>query len=217
MTLPVLDALTETPAGGVDATLCRKLDVNCDTPVAQMSTNAEGAFSLSMEEPFDGYLRIEAPGHLPTLYFLSTPLWSGERLPAISLLDAAAADSLVSDLDVELSTEGGVALLTTQDCLGGFTAGVTYEAAAADPSTRVFYATDGLPSIRAEHTDDSGSGGFVNLPAGPVSVGGHLAGAENPFATVSLLIRPGFVSYGRLAPSSRHVEPEPSGPSNPTP
>jgi hypothetical protein len=202
VSLPILDMPGLTPAIGLAARLCRKLDVDCAAPLAEIN-DSEGAFSFSVESPFEGYLRIDAPERLPVMYFLNPPLRDGEALPPVSLMDEASMGDLMQGLDIELSPEHGIAVLTTEDCLGGYSPGVVYETSSADMLTRTFYALDGLPSASVAQTDASGYGGFVNLPSGSVSVSGRLSTSEQPLATISLLIRPGVISYGRVAPPLR--------------
>jgi hypothetical protein len=205
--LPVIDLVTQAPVPGLSAALCRKIDLNCQAPLARIFSNTDGAFELQLEQDFEGYLEIEAPDVVPGLYFFSPPLVAGERLPTLAVLSPTMMGSLMDELDAQPATGRGNALLTTQNCAGALSAGVVYETADAGPETRRFYAADGLPSVHATHTDASGYGGFLNLPAGPVSVASLVDESALPLASVSLLVRAGFITYGRILPRAHRGTP----------
>jgi hypothetical protein len=211
--LPAVDLVDLAPVGALPARLCRKLDLNCDAPIQSLASDADGVFSLTLDAAFDGYLELEGPTVVPTLYFFSPALNAAGRLPTLTLMKPAMLESLMEEMDATLSTDRGVAILTAQNCMGAFSAGVAYETADADPETIEFYATDGLPSLRATRTDTSGFGGFLNLPAGPVSVTGTLTESSLPLASVSVLVRSGFITYGHIVPGALPASPIPS--SNP--
>jgi hypothetical protein len=210
--LPAVDLVDQTELSALPAKLCRKLDLSCDAPVRELVSDEDGVFSLTLDAAFDGYLQLEGPTVVPTLYFFSPALNVVGRLPTLTLMKPAMLESLMAEMDATLSTERGVAILTAQNCMGSFSAGVAYDTADADPETIEFYATDGLPSLRATRTDTSGFGGFLNLPAGPVSVTGTLAESSLPLASVSVLIRSGFITYGHIVPGASPVSPTPSTP-----
>jgi hypothetical protein len=168
---------------------------------------ATGELPLELEPSFDGYLSIRGADLVPTLYFLSPPLENGERLPALTLISRSLLEALALEMQIDLLPDRGAGLFTVQDCSGAFAAGVEIEAQGADGLATRFYDVDGLPTAAAAATDRTGSGGFFNAPAGPLSVVARLAGSEAPLAGASVLIRPGFVSYGRLRSSVSPPDP----------
>jgi hypothetical protein len=198
--LPVVDLLTQRSGAVLEASLCRKLDVNCEAPTQSMTMNGTGDYPLELETGFEGYLSVRGDSVVPTLYFLSPPLEAGERLPTLTLMSESLMGSLALELGVPLLEGRGLARLTVQDCNGGFSPGVTLEAREADAATTRFYDVDGLPVVPAAATGAQGSGGFINAPAGLLSVEARLTDASTPLASGSVLVRPGFISYGRLRP-----------------
>jgi hypothetical protein len=199
--LPVVDLLPRQAGAALEASLCRKLDVNCDAPTQVMSMSGSGEYTLELDSGFDGYLSVRGESVVPTLYFLSPPLQPGERLPTLTLLSESLMSSLAAQLDVPLIEERGLALFSIQDCDGLFSSGVAFEAREADASTIRFYNFDGLPAVPALVTGTEGSGGFLNVPAGPLTVEARLPDGTTPLASASVWVRPGFISYGRLRPA----------------
>jgi hypothetical protein len=207
VSLPIIDLLARGAGAELEASLCRKLDVSCDAPTRTMTMHATGELSLELEAGFDGYLSIRGADLVPTLYFLSPPLVSGERLPALTLIGRSLMAALALEMQVDLLPDRGVGLFTVQDCEGAFAPGVELEAQPADGVTTRFYDIDGLPTVAAALTGRTGSGGFMNAPAGPLSVVARLAGSDAHLTAASVLVRPGFVSYGRLRSSSSRPDP----------
>jgi len=199
--LPVVDLQARPPGTALEASLCRKLDVNCEAPTQVMSMSGSGDYTLELPSEFDGYLSVRGESVVPTLYFLSPPLEPGERLPTLTLLTESLIGSLAAQLDVPLIEERGLALFSIQDCDGLLSSGVAFEAREADASTTRFYNLDGLPAVPAAVTGTEGSGGFLNVPAGPLTVDARLPDGAAPLASASVWVRPGFISYGRLRPA----------------
>lgn len=205
--LPVIDLLARDPGASIEASLCRKLDVSCEAPTQTMTMDASGEVLLRLEPSFDGYLSVRGDALVPTLYFLSPPLEPGERLPALALMSPALMEALALEMQVTLLPDRGLGLFSVQDCAGAFAPGVSFEASPSDPSITPFYDVDGLPTPSASATGRTGSGGFVNAPAGTLTVAARLTSGAPPVASASVLIRPGFVSYGRLLPSGALPDP----------
>jgi hypothetical protein len=199
--LPVVDLLARDAAEPIEASLCRKLDVNCEAPTQSMTMSGTGDYPLSLERGFEGYLSVRGGAVVPTLYFLSQPLEAGERLPTLTLLSEAVMGSLAAELGVPLMEGRGLALFSVQDCDGALTPGIALEAHEADAETTRYYDRDGLPTVPAAVTGAEGSGGFLNAPPGPLSVEARLPDGSAPLASASVLVRPGFISYGRLRPA----------------
>jgi hypothetical protein len=77
--LPVVDLLAGETGTPIEASLCRKLDVNCEVPTQSMTMSGTGDYPLRLESGFEGYLSVRGDSVVPTLYFLSQPLEPGER------------------------------------------------------------------------------------------------------------------------------------------
>jgi hypothetical protein len=199
--LPVVDLQARQAGAPLEASLCRKLDVNCDAPTQSMTMSGTGEYPLSLESDFEGYLSVRGASVVPTLYFLSQPLEPGERLPTLTLLSADLMGSLAAELGVPLVEGRGLALFSVQDCNGAFTPGIALEAREADAETTRYYDLDGLPVVPATVTGAEGSGGFLNAPPGLLSVDARLPDGAAPLASASVWVRPGFISYGRLRPA----------------
>jgi hypothetical protein len=197
--LPVVDLLARQGVS-LEASVCRKLDVNCEAPTQSMAMGGTGEYPLRLESGFDGYLSVRGESVAPTLYFFSPPLVEGERLPTLTLMSESLMGSLARELGVPLIAGRGLALFTVQDCSGAFSPGVTFEAREADATTTRYYDIDGLPAVPAAATGPAGSGGFLNVPLGPLSVDARLPDAAVPLASTSVWVRAGFISHGNLRP-----------------
>ncbi|MBV9946300.1 MAG: hypothetical protein JOZ69_05595 [Myxococcales bacterium] len=85
------------------------------------------------------------------------------------------------------------------DCNFGPAAGVSFSADAADVMTRAYYLVHGVPAATPTATDQSGIGGFINLPAnGParlvtVRATSGAAGAKS-MGSLTVIVRPATVT-----------------------
>jgi hypothetical protein len=198
--VPLRDLLGEPSGRLLEAKLCHKLDINCEVPEQMPTWDGTGDLELTLAADFEGYLSISGDSVIPTLYFLSPPLLSGEQLPALTLMSPALMESLALEMDVALMGERGHAQFSIEDCNGVLSDGVALEAREADAETTRFYGVDGLPDTRATSTSRDGVAGFLNAPAGALTVNARWGEGGAALGSASILIRPGFVSYGRLSP-----------------
>jgi hypothetical protein len=198
--VPLRDLLGEPSDRLLQAKLCHKLDIDCEVPEQTPTWNGTGDLELTLAADFEGYLSISGEAVIPTLYFLSPPLLSGEQLPALTLMSPALMESLALEMDVALMGERGHAQFSIEDCNGVLSEGVSLEAREADTETTRFYGVDGLPDTQATSTSRDGVAGFLNAPAGALTVNARWGEGGAPLGSASILIRPGFVSYGRLSP-----------------
>jgi hypothetical protein len=70
-------------------------------------------------------------------------------------------------------------------------------------STVQFYVQDLLPSTQAKQTAEAGNGGYLNFPPGTAMI--SVTGVANnlKLATVSVVVRPGFISVAYIRPEAR--------------
>jgi hypothetical protein len=94
----------------------------------------------------------------------------------------------------------GHAQFSVEDCNATPSSGVSLEAREADAETTRFYALDGLPDTWATSTSSDGIAGFLNAPAGMLTVSARWGDGGAALGSASVLIRPGFISFGRLSP-----------------
>jgi hypothetical protein len=66
-----------------------------------------------------------------------------------------------------------------------------------------FYVRDLLPSTSATDTADVGNGGYLNFPAGTAVISLKMSKTKLDLNTVSIVVRPGFISVAYIRPEQR--------------
>jgi hypothetical protein len=183
---------------------CFTGDVTCSSPATSMlTTNAQGAVQVTLFEGFSGYLEITAEGMLPTLAFFPAN-WSADLIaqmeqPPVGLLPALALMGLAASARIQIDATSGLVSLYTYDCGGPFAAGVRLE---TDSDAAVPYAfVSGLPVIGQDVTSEGGIVGFVNVQPGIVVVRAYPDDGMQALSVDTMLVRPGWLSIGRMIPS----------------
>jgi hypothetical protein len=203
VSLTVRDLVTETATADVAARLCRKLDLSCTEPVASdLRSDQDGSIVTEVDAGFDGYVELTAAGYMTGLYFFYPPVQADRRLNLLPLIRPEVLGQFALVSGRQIVPERGHVLLAAYDCLGRTTAGVRLQSDQADSETTGFYVVRKFPSTTAVETDSSGQAGYINVPPGTVSLSGELAGGR-PIARLSLLVRPGQITFTSLVPSPR--------------
>ena len=207
VTLHIEDILSQKPLAGVEARLCRKLDVNCDNPLSDPVVSGDDGvvgFDVWVEDPelgFMGYVLLTRDDVMPGLYFFNPPIDRSVEVPAVQLAKQAVASVLVQQVGLPYEPERGLILLSAFDCEGEPTAGVMLQMDEAHQGAAPFYSVNGLPASTATATDSSGYGGVINAPAGTIALTGRLEDGERVVGKVSLLVKPGSITYSRMVPN----------------
>ena len=198
----VLDLVTRMPVPNADIKLCRKIDVDCANPVDTKMSDASGGATLTvMETAFAGYLFVQAAGILDTLYFFNPAIDRDQTVPPLSLATPTANFGLLFQLMQQMSPGHGNVVVTARDCTGAAAGGVSFETPSGDSMTSQFYLVGGLPSGTATQTENqSGYGGFINVPAGAATVGASLENPRSDLGAISLLVRDGALTYTQVVP-----------------
>ncbi len=163
------DLQTKAPIEGAGVKLCPLADAACDAPLDTKTSDAQGKVSLTAPSSTQGiaaYLEITGSGVAPTLEFL--------RLRDNRALDGATVNVIVASqttlslfmtlLQVTPDTTRGSLTYAAKDCADAILAGLAASLDTADAKTITAYLAGGVPSKAATQTDDSGFGGFVNVP-----------------------------------------------------
>lgn len=203
VTLQLRDIVSDAPLNGIRARLCHKLDVHCDDPVSrEVSSDATGALRFEVEREFNGYLEITGEDVGRSLYFFHPPIDRDQEFAEIELLSVAIAPVLAAQTGAQWASDRGLLLLRSVGCQGVPAAGVRYGMDEVDPMRDTYYAVDGLPSTAAMATDADGYGGFVNIAPGVAAVKVYAPDDDSAQSTLSLLVRPGAVTYSRVTLTS---------------
>jgi hypothetical protein len=199
--LTLIDLVTRQPLAGVGAELCRKLDVECTSPLNAASvTSADGNIAFTAPAGFDGYVLFRDAKIVPTLFFFGGPIARSEQLPPVPLPSPMVVTLLTAQTGTPLQSGHGLIVLQTNDCERRSSAGISVSTDDGDGSTRAFYWIGGLPTTGAKMTDQAGFGGLVNAPEGAIAVTGSLADTGRKLTTTGLLVRAGYLTFVRMVP-----------------
>jgi hypothetical protein len=203
VTIHIRDLITDEPTANVSARLCRKLDTTCAQPLpGDFLGNTLGDLTLRVDGGFDGYAEIRAPDKMPGLYFFYPPIADDREIPFVPLFHPAILNQFATlGMKMTLPDRGHI-LLIAYDCLRRPAEGVHLTSPNADDKSSTFYVVKSLPSLQGTETDSSGRAGFINLPAGSVTVGSQL-GDGRQVSNVSVLVRPGAITYLSLVPTPK--------------
>lgn len=191
------DVVTNEPLANMRSKLCNKLDVNCDDPQsAEVISDSEGNTSIEIRPGFIGYLEITGEQVGTGVYFFNPAVEGDHDFGVIELISVPVARVVAAQTGASFSPDRGLLLLRSVDCSGTPIAGIRYQMNDYDAIRRAYYSVDGLPSTAATATDRDGYGGFVNVKPGIVTVAVYDSTDEVMEPSVSLLVRPGTVTYG---------------------
>jgi hypothetical protein len=205
LTVPVVDALSLAMVPRVRIVACNKLDLTCAMPAASATTGTDGKLKITVPASFAGYLQqTERTDYAPAMYFLPTTLPVDGILPNFPLLGSGVIiDALAFALGAGLDPKRGHMMLIADDCFGMALSGVNFSSPQADKSTAQFYVRDQLPSTMASDTTNAGNGGYLNFPAGTALITAKDVKSGLELATVSILVRAGFISVSYIRPAAR--------------
>jgi hypothetical protein len=200
----VRDLVNQMPIAGVTARVCERPDPMCTSPQSgDIPATPMGDLQIPLRAGFDGFLELRAPNRMPGLYFVYPPVDANREIPLVPMLDAALVEALIKMNDKELIPGRGHMLLGAYDCRRMPAAGITLSTPDSDEMTSSYYVLNNLPKIGAEATDASGRGGFINLKEGVVEITAKLGSDSRKIATLSLLVRPGMMTFTSIVPSPR--------------
>jgi hypothetical protein len=198
--LTTQDLLSQKPIQGVSLTLCAKLDANCQLPIAQYQSDQSGQIDVEMPAGFDGYFQTEGAGLYPMLFF--PPSTRAQRAPGtLPMVANSFFGTMFSGVGGPVGSDRTVVMTTALDCLGKPAAGLALSSAQADDRTVGYVIQGGLPSRTAATTDDSGNGGFVNLPPGNAVITSTMAANNRLVGTIAVQTRVGHITMVLVMPN----------------
>lgn len=202
-TLHLSDLLTTEPITDATARVCAKRDTGCEQPVGSVLMSDEnGLLTVELEKHFDGYLEINSPSTLsPLLYFFYPPVDADRDAPYVPLVPPLALIKLAMQTDATIKSDRGAAIAIGYDCSNVTAPGLQFTVDDEEEFKIPFFMEKGLPSLTAIETESTGQGGFINVKPGirRLSATRRVNGAH--VGTVSLLVRPGLITYTTLVPT----------------
>ncbi|MEJ7732483.1 MAG: hypothetical protein WKG00_25170 [Polyangiaceae bacterium] len=193
------------PIEGITVKACAKVDTACAAPLATAATNANGQVSIEVPVTatagFDGYFELTSPDIPPSLVFVYPPPF--EDIPpgslTVPLIDNNTLGLLGNLIDLD-PARGHVAVVGL-DCTQTEASGLSFASDTADASSSPLYVQNGLPSLAAEWTDETGVGAIFNVIAGPANLTSTVASTATQAGTIAIFTRPGTFSYATLPPT----------------
>jgi hypothetical protein len=200
--------LQGTPEVGVAIQACDTLDPLCANPVAvaPLSDDA-GVTHVSVLGGFSGFYSMTRADSFPTLFFPGRLLANEPHVsyPTGTLLNQAAS-GVGSVIGITLNADPDAGLghvfYAAFDCNERHAAGVSFSLLNTDAGTR-FYLQNKFPNTRVGQTDISGTGGWLNVPAGNIEVAMTLVAGNRPLGTRNVLVRSGQASLVFVRPRVR--------------
>jgi hypothetical protein len=197
--VPFLNVVSHQPTPGINVQACERLDADCSMPTTASVSNSQGEADLRLPGGFNGYLRWEAEGIYPTMYFFGAPLLSDAIFP-VNVITPQVFDGLNAQFKGAAIEGRSAVVVNVQTCTGAPAAGVTLTVPEGDSATHAYYMLDGLfPPSQAE-TSVAGVARVINVPQGNITITGALANGRQ-IGTAAVLTRTGFATVTNLAPA----------------
>jgi hypothetical protein len=198
--MTMIDLLSQKPLPGIALTLCAKLDGTCLFPLASFVSNDAGQMDVEMNAGFDGYFQAAGAGIYPTLIF--PPNTRRQRAPStLPMVPASFFGTMFRGIGMTVADDRSVILTTALDCQGRPAAGLSLASPQADAQTVSYLLAGGVPSRAAASTDETGVGGFVNIPSGSAVVTSTIAATNRLAGTAGVQTRAGYLSMVLVMPS----------------
>jgi hypothetical protein len=193
------------PIEGITVKACAKADTTCVAPLATALTGANGEVSIEVPVTptagFDGYFDLSGPDIPPSLVFVHPPPF--EDIPpgalTVPLIDNPTLGFLGNLIDLD-PARGHVALVGL-DCAQAEASGLSFACDTADASSSPLYVQNGIPSLVATSTDDTGVGAIFNVVAGPANVTASVASSSTQTGSIAIFTRAGTFTYATLPPT----------------
>jgi hypothetical protein len=204
---------------GADVWACYAADLGCSAPYAHAVTDEGGTARVQVAPALIGhgleagnYLQITLAdaGTVPTLSFWGFPVGQQTAtLTAVGIASEAFWQRAVTRGGVTWDTSRGIVFFGVGDCTpwaGGIDVEVTLDP--SDPLIREFYYSQGIPHFDFDATSTEPpaiqtplSGGFVNVPAGPVTLTATPRAIGRPTSRATAYARADTVTFVELHPS----------------
>jgi len=199
LTFSIKDTVNRQPKPGLNARLCRRLDLGCTEVVTPAGvTDAQGSVSLKAPAGFDGYVRLEGGDVFPAMYFFNPPISKDLKDISVSLSTFPVTGNIISLTGASQKVDRGLVLASVVDCVGGPAEGIKLSSSILDAESKVFYAANNLPSAIATETDAVGYGGIVNVSPGPVTLSATQSATGREIDRITVLVQAGMMSIVTL-------------------
>ncbi len=174
----VVKLIGQTPFPGLTVKICPSLDIACETPLGETTSDETGMLTLPVYKGFQGHMLAPPPPSFPemfplVLYLLPPPagVEPEPRNGTINVTSNAEMTTITSVAGKTIEPGTGHLFITANDCLGQRAPGVSFKVDIISPTTGTFYVGDnGLPSQTLASTANRGEGAIINVPTGFVTL-----------------------------------------------
>ena len=163
--VPVIDLVSGAPVPGLSAKVCRRLDVNCLSPITSVTGDDAGILAASVPFGFDGFFEVEKQGYCTALIYMETAVTAPTTRISANLAQPGIVTFLKEAAFPAADLEKGVSFISTLDCAGRLSDGVNV-VSAEDASTTTIYLVNGTPSTKVDRTGGEGRAAVVDLVPG---------------------------------------------------
>lgn len=192
------DLLAGKPVTEASVLLCKKLDTLCSTPVESLTPDSDGVVSTTVDSSFTGYFSIDAVGYVPVRNFVDTGGPAGTV--SVTMFTPAASKALNESIAPVTDPEAGFMNINMIDCNGGRAAGVHFEISPSGGASP-YYVVGSILTASVTETDETGNGGFINVPEGTVTVTATLVKTGEVLGVTTTLVRKGTTTYQPMRPT----------------
>lgn len=198
----VIDNSTRDPIVGLIFKVCGESDAACASPLAQATTDAQGAFTVTMPTGptgFTGYGELTAPSYIPALLRGSNPFIPDPmQTVGFGMVPIAAISILAQAFGIQADPAKGHVLIYVYACTGGFASDVVFNVEGAEV---IGYNANNMVSFEATATDAGGQGFALNVTPGNVSITASLAAGGARLGSLSMHVRAGHVTQILMDPT----------------
>jgi len=163
--VPIIDLVSGAPVLGLTAKVCRRLDVNCLSPITTVTGDDAGILSATVPSGFDGFFEVEKAGYCTALVYMESAVTAPTVRISANLAQPAIVTFLKEAAYPDANLDKGVSFISTLDCAGRLSDGVNV-VSAEDAATTTIYLVNGSPSIKVDRTGGEGRAAVVDLVPG---------------------------------------------------
>jgi hypothetical protein len=207
-TYHAIELLTDAYLPGVGIKICSAADATCATPVAEGTTDASGAVTLTIPagpQGLDGFVEFVKGDLVPQVGFYSyvdnVAKYGGNAGLDYYVLPKATLAALEGGFGLSLAPGRGLIMATFLDCDDQRTAGVTISCPAADDKTTVLYTQGGVPTPGMSATSVDGHASLYNVPAGWTELHAVHAQTGTLMGVLPVLVREGYTTGVVIGPT----------------
>jgi hypothetical protein len=196
------------PLPGITTEACSEtLALPCQPEGDAATTDEGGVATVQVAAPIapphygsTGFLQLNGPG-IDEIYYWVFHLSEPTVRMSIPVVSRAEVQTIAAVLNVQMDPGRGTVGFSVGDCFLESSPGAQVSITPSDPETRVFYLSNGLPTLDASATDITGLGGAFNVPPGPITITAKPLGLDAASTVFQALVAEGGVTAFSLTPN----------------